>query len=428
MGQLRSLCPSGIPVLALTATANKLTKEIVTDELEMTDCVYIDVSPNKPNIRYSVVKTPDNDNYSNFKWLIDELEKNGKETERYLIFCRMTRHVSDLFNIFTVCLGQKAYHQYNSKGQNDDRNRLFGMFHSGTDEEIKQTVQKAFSESNGTMRVLFCTSAFGMGMDTKGVNTVIHYGPAYDVDDYIQESGRIGRDPSVKCHALLVLYPKALCGKISEGMRKYCKENGACKRVQILQDLDSNISPSCVKHSCCSVCSLFCRCLCTCEDSCETCDCDKVCFAPDIYTSKAELEIKKTELEVKKMATQRSWKGLRKFRNVSLSQKNSFQRDILHLYHAKSESTGKGLNTYSSLVFTRDTVQDLVFSLSYIHNKEMLACIFPFFGQMDIDKIWDLFCNSLENDNSESSDEDVPQKTLVYENIFPSSSDSDSED
>ena len=43
------------------------------------------------------------------------------------------------------------------------------------------------------MRVLVATCAFGMGIDVKCLSRVIHYGPPSDIDDYIQETGRAGK-------------------------------------------------------------------------------------------------------------------------------------------------------------------------------------------------------------------------------------------
>ena len=47
---------------------------------------------------------------------------------------------------------------------------------------------------DGTIRVVFATNALGMGVHFSGVNTVIHYGAPNSLDDYLQESGRAGRN------------------------------------------------------------------------------------------------------------------------------------------------------------------------------------------------------------------------------------------
>ena len=59
------------------------------------------------------------------------------------------------------------------------------------------------SKDDGIVRVLVCTIAFGMGVDCKGVKTIIHLGPSRDVESYMQESGRCGRHG---CQSNAVIY------------------------------------------------------------------------------------------------------------------------------------------------------------------------------------------------------------------------------
>ena len=44
------------------------------------------------------------------------------------------------------------------------------------------------------LQVLIATIAFGMGVNCKGVRRVIHFGPSKNIEQYVQESGRAGRD------------------------------------------------------------------------------------------------------------------------------------------------------------------------------------------------------------------------------------------
>ena len=63
--------------------------------------------------------------------------------------------------------------------------------------------QEAFLR--GEVRIMVATSAFGMGVDKKDVGLVIHYDISDSLENYIQESGRAGRDPqlSADCYVLL---------------------------------------------------------------------------------------------------------------------------------------------------------------------------------------------------------------------------------
>ena len=53
---------------------------------------------------------------------------------------------------------------------------------------------QAFKEPDSDLRVLVATIAFGMGVDSKGVYRGIPFGPSKNVEAYIQETGRAGRD------------------------------------------------------------------------------------------------------------------------------------------------------------------------------------------------------------------------------------------
>ena len=72
--------------------------------------------------------------------------------------------------------------------------RPYARYHARTDKEIKKMVINSSADPFRKIRLLIAKIAFGMGVDCKGVYKVIHYGPPADLDDYFQESGRVGRD------------------------------------------------------------------------------------------------------------------------------------------------------------------------------------------------------------------------------------------
>ncbi len=186
----------------------------------MNDAMRIVSPPDCPNMRYSVVKMKMDDVDQNFSWLIQELLKQGYSSRKVIIFCKSHASCRNLYRKFHIALKLCNYSSY--------KDRPFAMFHAGTDDQIKSFIIDSFSKENGTVRVLFATTAFGMGVDCKGLNLVVHYGPPNDVDNYVQESGRAGHD-NTKSHAALVSYPKCTSGKVSKTMKDYIKNSTICR-------------------------------------------------------------------------------------------------------------------------------------------------------------------------------------------------------
>ena len=180
--------------------------------------------------------------------------------------------------------------QYLDQTKYDDTNRLFAMYHQTTDSEIQETVGVSFGDPNGKIRVLFCTIAFGMGLNVQAVKTVIHYGPPRDIEQYLQESGRAGRNPSMQSYALLLNYKGSTRGAyISNEIRQYIKNDSVCKRQFLMRELQRITSSNSILHTCCSFCSQYCHCQCSCER--KTCTCIRLCIPLEQTISKAELEI-----------------------------------------------------------------------------------------------------------------------------------------
>jgi ATP-dependent DNA helicase RecQ len=83
------------------------------------------------------------------------------------------------------------------------------MFHASTPANNKDIILKSLVEPEGVVWVVFATVALGMGVNLKGVNTIIHYGAPQSIDDYFQESGRGGR--SGECARSVVFWKQTDC-------------------------------------------------------------------------------------------------------------------------------------------------------------------------------------------------------------------------
>ena len=74
----------------------------------------------------------------------------------------------------------------------------------------------------------------GMGVDIPDIQTVIHYGPSADVDEYLQEAGPAGRDGTAR-NAILYCYLGCTLGHVSPAMKRYTMNDDTCRRSLLLQ-------------------------------------------------------------------------------------------------------------------------------------------------------------------------------------------------
>ena len=77
---------------------------------------------------------------TNFQWLVDLLREKKVETTRMIIFFRQIKHISEVYELLITSLKHEAYVNYKEEGPNDDRNRLFDMFHMKTDDDVKDSI------------------------------------------------------------------------------------------------------------------------------------------------------------------------------------------------------------------------------------------------------------------------------------------------
>ena len=73
----------------------------------------------------------------------------------------------------------------------------------GTQADVKDTIIRSFKSSTAPLRIVIATIAFGLGIDCTDVRQVIHLGPPEDIESYIQQIGRCGRDGK-DCRALML--------------------------------------------------------------------------------------------------------------------------------------------------------------------------------------------------------------------------------
>ena len=257
INELRSLV-GRVPLLALTATATKETRNKITKTLEMDNAVLFSAIPDRKNIAYAVQVTG-SDPQTTFQALINTLKEKRQTCDRVIIYCPRIKTVAALYGIFKGELGEDMYVNRDCNPQE----RQVEMYHARIDEQNKDTILKSFSDENGCIRVLIATIAYGMGIDCKGVKNVIHYGPPQNLERYLQESGRAGRSADLSCRAV-ILYSNVMLQQCDEGMVNYIRnKNSICRRKLLLAHFDVDLSEMehySNPHQCCDVCKQKCNC------------------------------------------------------------------------------------------------------------------------------------------------------------------------
>lgn len=166
LGYLKERLPD-IPILALTATADKATREDIANQLNLQHPKKFISSFNRPNLYLEVRPGQDR-----IKQIISFI--NQRSNESGIVYCLSRKSTEDLAT------------KLNSAGINA------GAYHAGLNTETRNRVQEEFI--NDDVQVICATIAFGMGIDKSNVRWVIHYNLPKNIEGYYQEIGRAGRD------------------------------------------------------------------------------------------------------------------------------------------------------------------------------------------------------------------------------------------
>ena len=249
LGEIRSLLPSGINIMALTATATKYVRLAVSKTLCLHNPFVLAVPPSKPNVTYIVKKFSSlSDCFSTYA---AALKQEKIHMGRILIYCRSLPQCCDVRDFFYDHLQQDRLYPPDVPVDISPY-RLVDMYTSITDPVVKKNIVDCFTSVGSVLRVVICSTAFGMGVNCSDIRTVINLGPPDDVEEYIQQTGRGGRD-GLPTKAILYWCSNST-KYASEKMTDYCKNTKICRRDFLFSDFENYTKNVNVDIDCCDVC------------------------------------------------------------------------------------------------------------------------------------------------------------------------------
>ena len=99
-----------------------------------------------------------------------------------------------------------------------------------------------------------------MGVNVKSVQTVLHMGSSMAIDDYMQESGRCGRDGAQSVSVILAYSGMYRGTRTEEFMKQYVGNKLVCRRTLLLDTFGYVVPEDLVKQECCDICAVQCDC------------------------------------------------------------------------------------------------------------------------------------------------------------------------
>ena len=247
---------NNVHIMALTATVTVETQTAIINTLGMRDPIVIKKIPDKVNLSYAVTKS--SHLHDKLEEMKVALQKKRCTFTRTIIFCRTLKDCAEIYDFFHSKLGKEVTEPVGAP--NLAQYRLVDMYTSVTVPTVKEEIEKQMRKDTGSLRILLCTNAFGMGVDCKSVHSIIHYQPPADIECYIQKVGRGGRDG--RQTQAIIYYDKEGLRNIDKDIMAYCCNTTTCRREYLMQHFSQEWQRPqiCGTYKCCDICTHICPC------------------------------------------------------------------------------------------------------------------------------------------------------------------------